>query len=266
MSLTHLESQSIFLLREARFAFPKLAMLWSIGKDSTVLLWLARKAFLGEVPFPVAHLDTGLEFPETYAFRGRYAKEWGLKLIVGVNEAAKARGVNYDNNDPVTVCHEMKTVALQQMIEKEKWDGLFVGIRRDEDGTRAKEKYFSPRNIDFEWNYKDQPPELWNQFQSDYDPGTHVRIHPLLEWTEVDVWNYVKRENIPLVDLYFAKNGKRYRTLGCRPITKPVDSDADTVDKVIEELKNTKISERVGRDQDHSQRYAMQKLRAKGYM
>lgn len=264
--LSALENQSIFIIREAYKKFKKPAMLWSMGKDSCVNVWLARKAFFGKVPFPVVHIDTTFKFPEMYAYREKYAREWGLKLIVGVNEAAKARGVNYQNNDPVTVCHEMKTVALQQMIEKEKWDGLFVGIRRDEDGTRAKEKYFSPRNIDFEWNYKDQPPELWNQFQSDYEPGTHVRIHPLLEWTEVDVWNYVKRENIPLVDLYFAKNGKRYRTLGCQPITKPVDSTADTVDKVIEELKNTKISERVGRDQDHSQRYAMQKLRAKGYM
>lgn len=264
--LSALENQSIFIIREAYKKFKKPAMLWSMGKDSCVNVWLARKAFFGKVPFPVVHIDTTFKFPEMYAYREKYAKEWGLKLIVGVNQAAKDRGIDYKNNDAVTVCHEMKTVALQQMIEKEKWDGLFVGIRRDEDGTRAKEKYFSPRNIDFEWNYKDQPPELWNQFQSDYEPGTHVRIHPLLEWTEVDVWNYVKRENIPLVDLYFAKNGKRYRTLGCQPITKPVASDADTIDKVIEELKNTKISERVGREQDHSQRYAMQKLRAKGYM
>jgi sulfate adenylyltransferase subunit 2 len=264
--LSALENQSIFIIREAYKKFKKPAMLWSMGKDSCVNVWLARKAFFGNVPFPVVHIDTTFKFPEMYAYREKYAKEWGLKLIVGVNQAAKDRGVSYANNDAVTVCHEMKTVALQQMIEIEKWDGLFVGIRRDEDGTRAKEKYFSPRNIDFEWNYKDQPPELWNQFQSDYEPGTHVRIHPLLEWTEVDVWNYIKRENIPLVELYFAKNGKRYRTLGCQPITKPVDSNADTVDKVIEELKNTKISERVGREQDHSQRYAMQKLRAKGYM
>lgn len=264
--LSALESQSIFILREAYKKFEKMAMLWSMGKDSTVLLWLARKAFVGIVPFPCLHIDTTFKFKEMYEYREKYAKEWNLNLQVGVNRAALARGINYTNNDPVTVCHEMKTVALQQNIEVEKWNGLIVGIRRDEDGTRAKEKFFSPRNIDFEWNYKDQPPELWSQFQSDYPRDMHVRIHPLLEWTEIDVWEYVKRENIPVVDLYYAKNGKRYRTLGCMPITKPVDSEADTIDKIIHELKNTKISERVGRDQDHSQKYAMQKLRAKGYM
>jgi sulfate adenylyltransferase subunit 2 len=264
--LSALENQSIFILREAYKKFDNIAMLWSMGKDSTVLLWLARKAFLGQVPFQCAHIDTTHKFKEMYAYREKFAKEWNLNLFVGVNQDAIDRGINYENNDPITVCHEMKTVALQQFIEKEKWNGLIVGIRRDEDGTRAKEKFFSPRNIDFEWDYKDQPPELWNQFQSDYSKDMHVRIHPLLEWTEIDVWNYIKRENIPVVDLYYAKNGKRYRTLGCQPITKPVDSDADTIDKIIAELKDTKISERAGRGQDHSERYAMQKLRAKGYM
>ena len=264
--LDQLENQSIFILREAYKKFDRLACLWSMGKDSTVLLWLARKAFMGRVPFEAAHIDTTFKFPEMYAFREQYAKEWGLNLFVGTNRDAIARGINYKNNDPVTVCHELKTVGLQQAIAIKKWNGLIVGIRRDEDGTRAKEKFFSPRNIDFEWDYKDQPPELWNQFQTDFNKDTHVRIHPLLEWSELDVWEYVRRENIPCVSLYFAKNGKRYRTLGCQPITKPVDSNADTVDKIIEELKTTKVSERAGREQDHSQRYAMQKLRAKGYM
>ena len=264
--LDKLENQSIFILREAYKKFDRLASLSSMGKDSTVLLWRARKAFFGRVPFPVVHIDTTFKFPEMYEYRERLAREWGLDLTVGKNEEALARGVNYQNYDPVTVCHELKTVALQQMINQIKWNGLIVGIRRDEDGTRAKERFFSPRNIDFEWDYKDQPPELWNQFKTDYDKDTHVRIHPLLEWTEVDVWRYIERESIPVVNLYFAKGGKRYRTLGCRPITKPVESSADTVEKIIEELEHTKISERVGREQDHSQRYAMQKLRAKGYM
>ena len=264
--LDKLENQSIYILREAYKKFDRLACLWSMGKDSTVILWLARKAFFGRVPFECAHIDTTFKFKEMYEFREKFAKEWGLNLYVGTNREAIARGVNYQNNDPVTVCHELKTVGLQQAIALKKWNGLIVGIRRDEDGTRAKEKFFSPRNVDFEWDYKDQPPELWNQFQTDFDKDTHVRIHPLLEWTELDVWEYVYRENIPCVPLYFAKNGKRYRTLGCQPITKPVDSDADTVEKVIAELKTTKVSERVGREQDHSQRYAMQKLRAKGYM
>jgi sulfate adenylyltransferase subunit 2 len=266
MRISRLENQSIFILREAYKKFDRLACLWSMGKDSTVLLWLARKAFFGKIPFEVAHIDTTFKFPEMYAFREHISKEWGFNLTVGKNQEALDSGINYKNNDAVTVCHELKTVALQQMIEKKKWNGLIVGIRRDEDGTRAKEKFFSPRNIDFEWDYKDQPPELWNQFQSDYDKDTHVRIHPLLEWTEIDVWRYVEREQIPVVDLYFAKNNKRFRTLGCKPITSPIESDAGTIEKIIIELEKTKVSERVGRQQDHSERYAMQKLRAKGYM
>lgn len=264
--LSALENQSIFILREAYKKFDKIAILWSMGKDSNVLLWLCRKAFCGHVPFQALHIDTTFKFKEMYEYRERYAKEWGINLMVGVNQDAIDRGINYQNNDPVTVCHELKTVALQKYIEKEKWNGLIVGIRRDEDGTRAKEKFFSPRNIAFEWDYRDQPPELWSQFQSDYDKDMHVRIHPLLEWTEVDVWHYIQRENIPIVSLYFAKDGKRYRTLGCQPITKPVVSEADTIEKIVEELRTTKVAERVGREQDHSQRYAMQKLRAKGYM
>ena len=264
--LDELENQSIFIMREAFKKFDRLGMLWSMGKDSTVLLWLARKAFFGKVPFQCIHIDTTFKFPEMYEYRTRFAKEWNLNLYVGTNTDAINRGINYKNNDPVTVCHELKTVGLQQAIAKEKWNGLIVGIRRDEDGTRAKEKFFSPRNVDFEWDYKDQPPELWNQFQSDYDKDTHVRIQPLLEWSEVDVWNYIKREDIPVVSLYYAKNGKRYRTLGCMPITKPIESEADTIEKIIAELKDSKTSERAGREQDHSQRYAMQKLRAKGYM
>lgn len=264
--LDRLENQSIFILREAYKKIGKTAMLWSMGKDSTVLLWLARKAFFGRIPFEAVHIDTTFEFPEVYAYRERIAREWGLKLIVGVNQAALDRGVNYDHCDAITVNHELKTVGLQQTLERYRWDALIVGIRRDEDGTRAKEKYFSPRNIDFEWNYKDQPPELWDQFNTDFGPGTHVRVHPLLEWTEIDVWRYIQRESIPTVELYFARDGKRYRTLGCHPITRPVESEADTIDKIIEELGSTRIAERVGRMQDHISPYAMQKLRAKGYM
>ncbi len=264
--LDRLENQSIYIIREAYKKFNNLACLWSIGKDSTTLLWLIKKAFFGKVPFPVMHIDTTFKFPEMIKFREQYAKEWGLNLIVEKNEEALKRGISYDTHDALTVCHELKTVALQSSIQKHKFKGLFVGIRRDEEGTRAKERYFSPRNIDFKWNYKDQPPELWDQFKTDFDNKTHIRVHPLLHWTELNIWEYIERENIPVCNLYFAKNGKRYRSLGCMPITKPFESNAKTIKEIVEELKHTKTTERSGRDQDHQEEYAMQKLRIMGYM
>ena len=139
-------------------------------------------------------------------------------------------------------------------------------IRRDEDPTRAKERYFSPRNAQFEWDYKDQPPEFWGQFATTAAKGEHVRVQPLLDWTEVDIWCYIQRENIPVPKMYFAKNGQRYRSLGCSPITKPIKSNADTIDAIIAELETTRTSERAGRAQDHHERNAMQKLRAKGFL
>lgn len=264
--LDQLEAQSIFILREAYKKFGKLGMLWSMGKDSSVMIWLAKKAFFGHVPFPCIHIDTTFKFPEMYEYREKYAKEWGLNLIVWKNEEALKRGINYDNNDALTVCDELKTKGLKQCIDAHKFDGLILAIRTDEEGSRSKERFFSKRTADFEWEYTNQPPELWDQFNTDFKKGEHIRIHPILHWTELDVWEYIKRENIPLVSLYFAKNGKRYRSLGCVPITFPIDSDADTVDKIIEELKQTKTAEREGRGQDKEDRYALQKLRAKGYM
>ena len=134
---------------------------------------------------------------------------------------ARARGIGYETHDPVTVTHELKTVALQQALAEYKWDALITGIRRDEDPTRAKERYFSPRNAQFEWDYKDQPPEFWGQFATTAAKGEHVRVQPLLDWTEVDIWRYIQRENIPIPQMYFARNGKRFRSLGCSPITQP---------------------------------------------
>ncbi len=264
--LDKLEAQSIFIFREAYQAFEKIAMPWSMGKDSNVLIWLAKKAFCGHIPFPVLHVDTTYEFPEMLEFRDWATKEYGLDLIVKINEEARGRGVGYETHDPVTVTHELKTVALQQAMAEHRWSGLITGIRRDEDSTRAKERYFSPRNADFEWDYKDQPPEFWNQFTTSVKPGEHVRIQPLLDWAEIDIWRYIQREKIPVPSLYFAKDGKRYRSMGCKPITKAIDSDADTVEAIIEELRHTKTSERAGRAQDHHERNAMQKLRAKGFM
>jgi sulfate adenylyltransferase subunit 2 len=267
--LTHLdrlEAQSIFIIREAFHSFKKIAMPWSMGKDSNVLIWLCKKAFCGKIPFPVLHIDTTYEFPEMLEFREWARKKHDLDLIVWINEEARARGVGYETHDPVTVTHELKTVALQQAMAKYQWDALITGIRRDEDSTRAKERYFSPRNADFEWDYKDQPPEFWNQFTTSIKPGEHVRVQALLDWTEIDIWRYIQREGIPIPQMYFARDGKRYRSLGCWPITKSISSTASTIDEIIEELKHTKTSERAGRAQDHYERNAMQKLRAKGFM
>jgi len=210
-------------------------------------------------------------------FRDWALKYYDLDLIVKINEDARAgRGaytasVGYETHDPVTVTHELKTVALQQVMAERKFDALITGIRRDEDPTRAKERYFSPRTADFEWDYKDQPPEFWNQFTTALEPGEHIRVQPLLDWAEVDIWRYIERENIPIPQMYFARRGEdgqfyRFRSLGCWPITKPVVSTASNIQEIIAELMITKTSERSGRAQDHHERNAMQKLRAKGFM
>ncbi len=264
--LDELENKSVYIIREAYHQFGNVALLWSIGKDSTTLLWLCRKAFFGKLPFPVMHIDTTFKFPEMYTFRDHWAKEWGLNLIVEKNEDAIARGINYSKNDAFTCCHELKTVALQQAIEKHKLKALFVGIRRDEHSIRAKERVFSSRNIDFKWDYQNQSAEMWDHYKSEAARGEHLRVHPLLHWTELDIWKYIQREGIPINELYFAKNGRRYRSLGCMPITTDMESQADTIEKIIEELKVTDVAERSGRSQDKEKAYMMQKLRSLGYM
>ncbi|MEY2538034.1 MAG: sulfate adenylyltransferase subunit 2 [Verrucomicrobiota bacterium] len=264
--LDQLENQSVFIFREAYRSFKNVAMPWSMGKDSNVLIWLSMKAFFGRVPFPVLHIDTTYEFPEMLEFRDWAMTHYKLNLIVKINTEARERGVGYETNDPITVTHELKTVALQQALAEYKWDALITGIRRDEDPTRAKERYFSPRNAQFEWDYKDQPPEFWGQFPATVAKGEHVRVQPLLDWTEIDIWRYIQREKIPIPQMYFARNGKRFRSLGCSPITFPIASDADDIDKIIKELETTRTSERAGRAQDHHERNAMQKLRAKGFL
>jgi sulfate adenylyltransferase subunit 2 len=260
------ESKSIYIIREAYARFPKLAMLWSIGKDSTTMVWMCRKAFYGEIPFPVIHIDTSYKFPEMYAFRDRYAKEWGLNLIVGRNEEAIAGGMGPTVGTKLTCCTELKTNALKQVLAKMDLQAIILGIRRDEHGIRAKERYFSPRDEQFQWDYKNQPPELWDQYKSTSEDGTHLRIHPLLHMTELEIWEYVQRERIPISPLYFARDGKRFRSLGCVPCCSPVDSTAMTVDDIVEELRTTKVAERSGRAQDKEDAYTMQKLRALGYM
>ncbi len=263
--LDELEAQSIFIIREAYAKFKRLGMLWSIGKDSTVMFWLVRKAFLGHCRIPLIHIDTTFKIPEMIAFRDRFVKELNIPIVIGKNEAALREGMNFERGR-LECCTALKTNALQQVIQAHSFQAIMLGIRRDEEGTRAKERYFSPRTKDFEWDFKEQPPELWNQFQSDYPADIHVRVHPLLQWTEINIWEYVQRENIPVIDLYFAKNGRRYRSLGCAPCTGSIESNASSVTEIIEELKRSKLSERAGRAQDQADSHAMQKLRVKGYM
>ncbi|MGE4285034.1 MAG: sulfate adenylyltransferase subunit CysD [Phycisphaerae bacterium] len=263
--LDKLENQSIFIIREAYSQFRNIAVLWSIGKDSTTLLWLVRKAFFGKIPFPVMHIDTSYKFKEIYEFRDKYTKEWDLDLIVSRNEEAIAAGMGPDKGK-FDCCNQLKTIALKQAIAKKKFKALLLGIRRDEHGIRAKERVFSPRDEDFEWDYKNQPPELWDQYKTKAAEEEHLRVHPLLGWREIDIWEYVRRENIPIPSLYLAKDGKRFRSIGCETCCGPVDSNACSVDDIIEELKTTKISERSGRAQDKEDDYMMQKLRSLGYM
>lgn len=261
--LDALEAESIYIFREAHARIDNLAMLWSLGKDSNVMIWLAKKAFLGQVPFPVAHLDTGLEFDETYAFRDKYVPEWGLDLI---NDPCPPIEEIDPDLPPNSRLAARKTAGLKQALEKYQFKGIIAGIRRDEQSTRAKERAFSPRGGDNKWDFRDQPPEFWDQYNTDFGPETHVRIHPLLQWTELDIWRYIKREQIPLVPLYFAKDGYRYRSLGEKGITFPIESTATTVDEIIEELEATKAPERAGRAMDHDSEDAFERLRAEGYM
>jgi sulfate adenylyltransferase subunit 2 len=238
MHLDALESQSIYILREAFRSFDKLGMLWSVGKDSNALLWLVRKAFFGHVPFPVVHIDTSYKIPEMIEFRDRLAKEWGLNLIVGRNEEALAAGME-PTKGRVVCCTALKTDALKSTVETHGFTGVIAGIRRDEEGTRSKERVFSPRGHNAEWDYRDQPPEFWDQFKTEFAPG---------------------------IDLYFAKNGKRYRSLGCAPCTGTIESSASTVEEIIAELESTRISERSGRAQDKEAEDAFERLRVDGYM
>jgi sulfate adenylyltransferase subunit 2 len=274
--LDQLESRSIHILREAHGAFDRLGMLWSIGKDSTVMLWLARKAFFGHVPFPLIHIDTSFKIPEMIEYRDRLAREWGLRLIVGRNEAALAAGDTYPSGkvDRLACCRLLKTEALQATLRggpgEEPFTGLIAGIRADEEGSRSKERVFSARTRENDWEVEDQPPEFWNQYKTDFAPGTHVRIHPLLDWTELDVWDYIGRERIPVVPLYFDQGqGRRYRSLGCHPCTAPIESTARTVEEVILELRTgslARVAERSGRAQDRDDAGGLETLRRDGYM
>ncbi len=250
--LDALEAQSIYIFREAFARLKKLALLWSLGKDSNVMIWLARKAFFGRVPFP-----------EMYAFRDRYGKEWELDLKV---EPCPPIDAVDPTLPPAARSAARKTEGLKLALTKYGFDGLIAGIRRDEEATRAKERVFSPRGTEGGWDVRDQPPEFWDQFNASPPPGAHLRIHPILHWTEADIWAYTKRENIPIIPLYLAKDGKRYRSLGDQDITNPVVSNASTIDEILTELNSTKVPERSGRALDHETEDAFERLRVAGYL
>ncbi|HWX61869.1 sulfate adenylyltransferase subunit CysD [Bradyrhizobium sp.] len=261
--LDQLEAQSIYIFREAFARLKKLALLWSLGKDSNVMIWLARKAFFGRVPFTALHVDTGKKFAEMYAFRNAYAQEWGLDLKV---EACPPIDAVDPTLPPAARSAARKTEGLKLALVKHGFDGLIAGIRRDEEATRAKERVFSPRGTEGGWDVRDQPPEFWDQFNASPPPGAHLRIHPILHWTEADIWAYTRRENIPIIPLYLARDGKRYRSLGDADITFPVASSASNIDEILVELEQTRVPERAGRALDHETEDAFERLRVAGYL
>ena len=275
--LTELEGKSEYIIREIKSRFKNPCILFSGGKDSTVLVYLVKQACMGEVPFPVVHIDTEKKFKEVYEFRDKLVKDWNLNLRVAKNMVALTHGINFDYGRE-KCCHLLKTVPLMEAIQSWGYDAVLVGIRRDEHSIRNKEHYFSPRDKEFKWNYAKekkggdsgleslQDPEFfgWDIFSTDFKDANHVRVHPMLHWTEQDVWEYIKMKGIEVNPLYFAKNGKRYRSIGCECCTSPIESDADTIDKIVKELEETHTQERAGRAKDKEQ--VMEKLRSLGYM
>ncbi|MHC4930344.1 MAG: sulfate adenylyltransferase subunit CysD [Planctomycetota bacterium] len=290
--LDQLENLSMHILRETYANFKNMCMLWSIGKDSTVLLWLARKAFLGHVPFPLVHIDTSYKIPEMIEYRDKLAAKWHLDMVYGQNvEALKAKQTYPDGAiDRLACCKALKTDALRNTLSgqwprfrfnhtlgkyevdknTEPYTGVIVGARADEEGSRSKERYFSPRDRQNEWDIAEQPPEFWNQFKTDFAPGTHVRVHPLLDWTELNIWEYIDREKIPTVSLYYDQGeGTRYRSLGCYPCTNPIESTAKNTAEIINELRSgqlANVAERSGRAQDKEDGGGLETLRREGYM
>lgn len=269
-NLDELEAKSIYIIREAYRRFGnKLAALVSWGKDSVTMLYLVRKAFFGKVPIFVMHIDTSYKFKEIYEFRDEIIKKWDLKLLIAKNYDALKKGISPKTTSRFNCCTLLKTEALKKAIKKFGLKALLLAIRRDEHAIRAKERTFSLRTQDFKWNLLNQLPELWDQFNETDEEGTHVRVHPMLHWTERQIWQYIKRENIPVIPLYFSgykKPHHRYRSIGCEPCCVSIPSDARTIDEIIAELETTRIAERSGRSQDKEKAYMMQKLRVLGYM
>ncbi len=292
--LDHLEAESIHILREVAASFAHPVILYSVGKDSSVLVHLARKAFFpGKIPFPLVHIDTTYEYPELITFRDWFVKEIGANLIVHVNEEAVAAGTNPYSLGTAKCCGLLRTRALVEGLRKLGADAAIGGARRDEERSRAKERVFSFRNQFGHWDPKDQRPELWNLYNPKVDPGESMRVFPLSNWTEYDVWKYIEREKIPLIPLYFAAPREVYvrgntlipvqanvralpgeqaqirncrmRSLGCTPCSGAIESDADTVEKIIEELFSFRRSERENRVIDYDQDGSMEMKKREGY-
>ncbi|AYF88320.1 sulfate adenylyltransferase subunit CysD [Metapseudomonas lalkuanensis] len=300
--LTHLkqlEAESIHIIREVAAEFDNPVMLYSIGKDSAVMLHLARKAFFpGKLPFPVMHVDTRWKFQEMYQFRDKMVAEMGLDLITHVNPEGVAQGINPFTHGSAKHTDVMKTEGLKQALDKYGFDAAFGGARRDEEKSRAKERVYSFRDSKHRWDPKNQRPELWNVYNGKVKKGESIRVFPLSNWTELDIWQYIYLEQIPIVPLYFAaerevieKNGTlimidderilehlsdeekariekrmvRFRTLGCYPLTGAVESTATTLPEIIQEMLLTRTSERQGRVIDHDAAGSMEEKKRQGY-
>jgi sulfate adenylyltransferase subunit 2 len=296
--LTHLqrlEAESIHIMRETVAQCERPVMLYSIGKDSSVMLRLALKAFHpAKPPFPFLHVDTTWKFKEMYEFRERMAREHDLDLLVHVNEEGLKAGINPFSHGSAVHTDVMKTYGLKQALEKYRFDAAFGGARRDEERSRAKERIFSFRSAQHRWDPKSQRPELWRLYNARKNPGESIRVFPLSDWTELDIWQYIYVEQIPIVPLYFAarrpiveRDGAlimvdddrmplgpdeqpmlrvvRFRTLGCYPLSGAIESNADTLEAIIAEMLLTRTSERQGRVIDHDQSGSMEKKKQEGY-
>ena len=293
--LDMLEAESIEILREVAFAASKPVMMYSIGKDSSVMLRLAQKAFYpGPIPFPLLHIDTGWKFPEMIAFRDQMQREIGFDLITYTNPRGAAEGLNPISHGSAVHTDVMKTEALRQALDAHGFDHVIGGARRDEEKSRAKERIFSFRAPGHRWDPKAQRPELWTQYNTRIKPGESIRVFPISNWTEAHIWAYIAREQIPIVPLYYAaprpvveRSGQlimvaderlpllrdevpvmryvRFRTLGCYPLTAAVESDATTLDQIIHEVLGATQSERQGRIIDHDGAGSMERKKQEGY-
>lgn len=298
MSLTHLqrlEAEAIHIFREVAATFAKPVMLYSVGKDSSVMLHLAMKAFYpGKPPFPFLHVDTTWKFREMIEFRDRTAAELGIDLLVHINRDGLEQQINPFTHGSNVHTHVMKTIALRQALDKYGFDAAFGGARRDEEKSRAKERIFSFRNAQHAWDPKNQRPELWKSYNTRVGPSESIRVFPLSNWTELDIWQYILKENIPIVPLYFAarrpvveRDGLlimvddermplhadekveqrlvRFRTLGCYPLTAAIESNATTLQDIVREMLTARTSERHGRLIDADETASMEKKKREGY-
>ena len=293
--LALLEAEAIHILRETAAEFKKPVLLYSIGKDSSALLHLTGKAFHpARIPFPIMHIDTTWKFREMIAFRDATARRLGLDLIVHINEEGLKQGINPFDSGSKLHTDVMKTEALRQALDRHGYDAAIGGARRDEEKSRAKERIFSHRSVGHVWDPRNQRPELWRLFNTCLKPGETMRVFPLSNWTEFDVWEYIRAEEIPVVPLYFAKERPvvrrsgtlimvddermrvepgekpqivqvRFRTLGCYPLTGAIESSAATLDDIVAELRASKFSERQGRVIDHDDTASMEKKKREGY-